>query len=196
MTLSYARTLRDSIEEHAAQNNLQIRVAMTRDSDQNPTGQERANMARDLGADIFQSFHFNAANGNARGSESLIRGTSNVNEDEDEALGRRVLDAVLEALGEYDPDGISDRSVKNYAWSASQGQNVPSAWAVLSDGSYANVNGYHPVRGNILEVEFIDVEAVDELLNTGDDAAAIRAAVAEDVRDAIIEDLNHQPSVE
>ncbi|MCG8599527.1 MAG: N-acetylmuramoyl-L-alanine amidase, partial [Verrucomicrobiales bacterium] len=192
MTLQYGRALRDSLEEYAEENDLQIRVAMTRDSDVNYSGQERANIARDLGADIFQSFHFNAANGTARGSESLIRGTSNVNEDEDEALGRRVLDGVLEALGEYDEDGINDRGVKNYAWSASQGANVPSSWSVLADPSYSNVADYHPVRGNILEVEFIDVEAVDDLLN-GEDAEAIRTSVGEDVRDAIIEDINHQP---
>ncbi|MES2995410.1 MAG: N-acetylmuramoyl-L-alanine amidase [Verrucomicrobiota bacterium] len=80
MTLEYGRALRDSIETYAAENHLQIRVRMTRDSDINYSGEERANMARDAGADVFHSFHFNAANGAARGSEALIRGVDNVNE--------------------------------------------------------------------------------------------------------------------
>ena len=109
MTLEYARALRDSIEAHAEQNDLQIRVRMTRDEDINLSGQRRANMARDVGADIFHSFHFNATNGRARGSESLIRGVANVNEGEDEELGRRVLDGVLAAIRQHDAGGARDR---------------------------------------------------------------------------------------
>ena len=67
---------------------------------------------------------------------------------------------------------------------------------MLSDTSYANVANHHPVRGVISEVEFIDVQAVDELLNTGPNAANVRTSVADEVRDAIIEDINHQPRTE
>ncbi|MES2995409.1 MAG: hypothetical protein V4733_01205 [Verrucomicrobiota bacterium] len=83
--------------------------------------------------------------------------------------------------------------MKNYAWSESQQQNIPSSWAVLSDASYSNVANYRPIRGTILEVEFIDVQAVDVLLNTGANAANVKTAVATQVRNAIILDINRQP---
>jgi len=193
MTLDYALELRNSINDYSEENGVLINVWMTRDADVNPTGAERANLARDRGADILHSFHFNAANGSARGTETLIRGSANVNEDEDRAFGQRVLDGILAGIRQYDNDGASDRGVKNYAWSPSLQQNVPSVWAVLSDTAYANVANYHPIRGIIAEVEFIDVPAVDQLLNTGVNAAAIRTAIVNEIRDAIIEDINQQP---
>jgi N-acetylmuramoyl-L-alanine amidase len=193
MTLDYARELRDSINDYSEENGLLINVLMTRDADVNPTGVQRASIARDRGADIFHSFHFNATNGSARGTETLIRGVANVNEDEDRDFGQRVLDGILAGIRQYDEDGAADRGVKNYAWSASQQQNVPSVWAVLSDTTYSNISSYHPIRGIIAEVEFIDVPAVDQLLNTGVNASAIRTSIADEIRDAIIEDIKNQP---
>lgn len=195
MALSYGLALRDTLRQHRQTNRLNLQVFTTRHNDQNLEGSVRANLARDKGADVFVSIHFNATNKQARGSEALIRGTDQVNgsEVEDERLGRRVLDGVLAGISQFD-NASSDRGVKNYAWSSTLNKNVPSSWAVLSDDSYANDDDYHPVRGTIAEIEFIDVPAVDALLNTGANAGAVKTAVVNGMKDSILNDLIQQPA--
>lgn len=193
MTLDYGLALRNAIISYAEENKVQMRVRMTREDDRNIPGRQRAAVASNLGADVFLSLHFNASNGVSRGSESLIRGVANVNEAEDQALGRRVLNGVLAGIRNFDAGGATDRGVKNFAWSRAQQRNVPSVWATLSDEAYANVETYRPIRGAISEVEFIDVPSVDILLNTGPEAAGVRDAIVNGLRQAIFEDINHQP---
>ena len=195
MALDYGLALRDTLRQHRQTNRLNLRVFTTRRDDRNREGWFRANVARDNGADVFVSIHFNATNKQARGSEALIRGTDQVNgsEVEDGRLGRCVLDGVLAGISQFD-NAFSDRGVKNYAWSSTLNKNVPSSWAVLSDDSYANDDDYHPVRGTIAEIEFIDVPAVDALLNTGGNAGAVKNAVVNGMRDGILNDLIQQPA--
>jgi hypothetical protein len=57
-----------------------------------------------------------------------------------------------------------------------------------------NTANYHPIRAALLETEFIDVAAVDQLLNTGPNAANVKQSVADGLRDAIIDDLKRQPA--
>ena len=67
--------------------------------------------------------------------------------------------------------------------------------SVLSDTNYAQPDDYyHPIRGTLAEVEFIDVPAVDALLNTGTNAGAVKTAIVNGMRDQIIEDLIQQPA--
>lgn len=195
MALGYGLALRDALRQYRQTNKLNLQVFTTRIIDENSRGDIRANWARDKGADVFVSIHFNATNKQARGSESLIRGTDQVNgsEVEDERLGRRVLDGVLAGISQFDK-ASNDRGVKNFAWSSALNKNVPSSWAVLSDDSYANEDDYHPVRGTIAEIEFIDVPAVDALLNTGANAGAVKTAVVNGMRDGILNDLIQQPA--
>jgi hypothetical protein len=57
-------------------------------------------------------------------------------------------------------------------------------------GSLGNTSGGH-CRACLLEVEFLDVTAVDVLLNTGPNATAVRSDIAKAVAGAIINDLEH-----
>ena len=59
---------------------------------------------------------------------------------------------------------------------------------VLNDISLGNTNGGN-CRACLLEVEFLDVSAVDKLLNTGPNAAAVRQSIAQAIAKAIIKDL-------
>jgi hypothetical protein len=65
-----------------------------------------------------------------------------------------------------------------------------------------NTSDYHPIRTSYIEVEFIDFGAntavqtddlVDILLNTGPNAAAVKTAVVNAIRDGILQDLRDQP---
>jgi hypothetical protein len=42
----------------------------------------------------------------------------------------------------------------------------------------------------LLEIEFIDVPAVDQLLNTGPDTRAVRQEIAAAIKDAIVTELS------
>ena len=141
----------------------------------------RANLARDVGADIFLSIHFNAYNYNVRGTEAHIDHTGNYNKDEDLALAKRVDKAVYKAIHEYD-NGAVDRGGKD-----ERGLDV------LSDFSFGNTSNYHPVRGALVEVEFIDVKSVDELLNTNANHVDVRSSITKALAESLIEDLQSNP---
>ena len=73
---------------------------------------------------------------------------------------------------------------------------------VASDVYNGNNTEYHPVRTAYVEAEFIDFgantadksdDAVDILLNTGPNAAAVKTAIANAMRDGILQDLRDQP---
>lgn len=196
MTLDYALCLQTRFAQGPATEGGLLRVVLTRQIDNfNPTGSARAIKARDFGADVLFSIHFNASiSHTARGSEVLVRGNSNVNETEDSQLGQRVLDAIMGITTIYDPANAHNRGVKNYAWSETLKRDIPSEWAVLSDNSYGNTATYHPIRGVIAEIEFIDIPSGDALLNTGSNAENVRRDLCSAVRDAVVRDIRVQPN--
>jgi N-acetylmuramoyl-L-alanine amidase len=63
-------------------------------------------------------------------------------------------------------------------------------FGILRDDSLGNTAGGH-CRACLLEVEFLDVAAVDVLLNTGPNATAVRSEIARAIAGAIIDDLEH-----
>jgi N-acetylmuramoyl-L-alanine amidase len=156
-----------------------IEVHLTRNSDTNLGLSDRAQVAESKNADVFLSIHFNGFNGSARGTETWILSAANgnVNEREDHELAQRLQAALLTAIQSFDPNA-RDRGVKN-------NQKL----GVLNDISLGNIRGEHNTRACLIEVEFIDNPAVDELLNTGADARAVRDAIAEAIAEAIIDDL-------
>ena len=60
--------------------------------------------------------------------------------------------------------------------------------------NYRNTSAYHPIRGTIAEIEFIDVPVVDALLITGPNATAIRTDLSNAIQNSIIRDILVQPS--
>ncbi|WP_407352143.1 N-acetylmuramoyl-L-alanine amidase [Luteimonas sp. R10] len=158
-----------------------LRIYLTRDDDTNVSGAGRANVGRDVGADVLLSIHFNGFNGIARGTETLVRRRSdNVNYDVDIALAQRVNDAVYSAILARD-EGAIDRGIKE------------RQLAALSDGELGNTEAHHPLRSALLEVEFIDNEAVDELLSINEGYEQVRQGIADAIANALVDDLRRNP---
>jgi N-acetylmuramoyl-L-alanine amidase len=160
-----------------------INVVLTRRTDINLGLAARAHVARDNNADIFLSIHFNGFDGRARGVATHVRrpGAGNVNLADDRALAQRIQDTVFNAIHRRDA-GTRDRGVR---------QEI--GLGVLSDPALGNTAASHPCRACLLEVEFIDVPAVDVLLNTGISAPLVRREIAKAISDGILADLAAHP---
>jgi N-acetylmuramoyl-L-alanine amidase len=134
-------------------------------------------MAKVHKADCLLSIHFNAFDKRARGVETLIRPqeSGNVNHADDKAFAQRIQRAVFDVIKAHDPKTVN-RGVKD------------QKLAVLNDVSLGNTEGGN-CRACLVEIEFIDVEAVDKLLNTNPNADAVRREIAEAIAGAIIEEM-------
>lgn len=174
MTLQMGSLVRSALLAGSTRN---IKVLMTRTTDINLGLSTRANVARDNGADVFLSIHYNGFDGVVRGTETLIRpsGNDQVNHGEDHALAARINNAILNIMPGPNR-GIKDQVL-----------------GVLRDSSLGNTAVFHTTRGALCEIDFIDVREVDELLNTGLNAATNRSLVADAIRGGIIDDLENQP---
>ncbi len=161
------------------------RVVMTRTGDTTVSLTNRPQVARDQGADIFLSIHFNSStNATASGTETLIRGNANVNTAEDTAYATRIQNAAVGATGNPRTPGV-----KNYAGAP----GILSTWAVLSDTHFANNANFHPIRGCIQEVEFITNPTIRATLTDPTAGPALRSAFATGVSAAIVTDIQTQP---
>lgn len=177
MTLQLGLLVKDALRSAAQNGGHNVNILMTRDGDTNLSLAARANFARDHSADRLLSIHFNGFNHRARGTETLIRGVKdgNVNHADDKKFAIRVQNAAIGALTNHDPGAI-DRGVKD------------QKLGVLNDRELGNTSGGH-CRACMIEVEFIDVPAVDALLNTGPNAATVRGELATAIANAILDDL-------
>ncbi len=151
---------------------------MTRSTDVNLGLAARANVARDQPADLLLSIHYNGFDARARGVETFVRPVANGNVDhaQDTAFAQKVQRRVFQAIKARDA-ATRDRGVKDLRL------------GVLDDVALGNTGGSHPCRACLLEIEFIDVSAVDQLLNTGPNAAAVRSEIADAISGAILEEL-------
>ena len=190
MALDYGLALRTSLKNKAKENKLNLRVLMTRETDENVAGANRAAKARDNGADLIFIIHFNASDAHtARGTLEVVRSAGNVNSAEDTQLANTVIDLMVPAIQQYDSAANKRFSVVNDT-------------SVASDANLGNTAAYHPIRAAYCEVEFVDFgantatltdDAVDILLNTGPNASPVRQATANAMRDGILLDLKAQP---
>lgn len=173
ITLRMAFLVRDAIAEAATLGNHDVKVILTRETDKNLGLDARAKVARTNKADVFLSIHCNASEKhNARGVETLISPQAvNTNFAADKAFAQRIQTAVLGALKTHDPN-TKDRKVKE------------QSLGVLRDGSLGS-----SARGCLVELEFIDVKAVDVLLNVGPNAPQVRSDIAKAISAAIIDEL-------
>lgn len=176
-----ALLLRDRLAALQSAQNLQLRLLTTRDTDVNLSLAARANVARDNGADVLLSIHFNGFNNSVRGTETHIDHTGNLNQAEDFAFSGRINDAVFAVIAAYDAAAV-DRGAKD-----ERGLDV------LSDPDLGNDANYHPVRASLVEIEFIDVSAVDDLLNTGTNHQQVRQAVVNAAADELLDEIRNVP---
>ncbi len=177
MTLQLGLLVKTALQTAAQNGGHAINVVMTRDTDKNLSLAARARVARAHHADRLLSIHFNGFNRQARGTETLIRGVAdgNVNHAADKKFATKIQNAAFGVLRAHDP-GAKDRGVKD------------QRLGVLNDVELGNTTGGH-CRACMIEVEFIDVAAVDALLNTGPNAATVRGELAQGIANAILDDL-------
>ena len=171
ITLRMGFLIREELKSASIAGGHNIKVILTREVDKNLGLTARANVAKENKADLFLSVHCNASEGhNARGVETLIRPVSagNTNHAEDKGFAQKIQTAVFKAIEAHDPN-TKDRKVKD------------QVLGVLKD-QHLGAN----TRACLLEIEFIDVKAVDQLLNIGPTSPEVRRDIAKAIAKAII----------
>lgn len=170
ITLRMAFLVREELAAIAAAKGHKLKVILTRESDVNLALAARAGVAKSNSADLFLCIHCNAFNGKARGTETLISPVSsgNTNHAADQAFAQLVQTAVFNAIKAHDASA-KDRKVKD------------QSLGVLRDASLGT-----KARGCLIEMEFIDVPEVDELLNIGPQAPQVRQDIARAMAGALI----------
>jgi N-acetylmuramoyl-L-alanine amidase len=178
LTLILANLVKAELQSAASAGGHTINIVMTRTGDVNLSLADRAHVARTNHADRFLSIHLNGFNKVTRGVETYVRrALDNVNLADDKRFAGNIQSAVFNAIKSADT-GTHDRGVKE------------EKFGVLNDVALGNTSGGH-CRACLLEVEFLDVPAVDVLLNTGPNATAVRGQIAKAISGAIINDLVH-----
>ena len=207
MTLDYGLALRDSLRAKRQQDKLNLRVFMTREIDENKSGEDRGHKARDNGADVLFVLHFNSDDDSgttahprvphrSRGTLEVYRTDSNVSPQEDTGLSSDLIDCMVAAMTPFDA-GANHRTRVAY------GGNGVGGPAVSSDVYNGNTATYHPIRTAYIEGDFIDFgantaadhtdDAVDILLNTGPNAPTVKTAITDAIRDGILQNIRDQP---
>ena len=172
ITLRFAFLIRDALQEIAQLGGHDIKIILTRETDINLGLSARAAIGKSKKADIFLSIHCNGFNGTVRGTETLISPKAiNSNHALDKALATRVQKAALNAIKAHDSNA-KDRKVKD------------QKLGILNEASLGK-----KARGCLLEIEFIDVPAVDSLLNIGPNSPQIRADVSKAIAIALLDDI-------
>jgi N-acetylmuramoyl-L-alanine amidase len=178
LTLILANLVKAELQSAATAGGHTLKIVMTRTGDVNLSLADRAHVARTNHADRFLSIHLNGFNKVTRGVETYVRrAQDNVNLADDKRFAGNIQSAVFNAIKSADT-GTNDRGVKE------------EKFGVLNDAALGNTSGGH-CRACLVEVEFLDVPAVDVLLNTGPNATAVRGQIAKAISGAIINDLVH-----
>ncbi len=183
MTLELTQLIQQALSKLAMSQGHELKVFLTRSSDVNIGIQARANTARAKNADLFLSLHFNGFNKQANGTETYIRAQAgNVNYQADLQFATRIQNAIVNCLRIYRP-ATKDRGVKVDTLSGA------GRLGVLDDSSLGNTSGNTGCRACLVEVEFIDVKEVDDLLNRNANASTVRKDLALSIAKALIDAL-------
>jgi N-acetylmuramoyl-L-alanine amidase len=182
LTLDFCLILRDELLKQAAKANEQIKIVLTRTTDINLPGRERAAKAFEHKAKLFLCLHFNGSDKPAvRGTETFYRAAENgnLNLAADIAFATDIQNALFETMAALDP-GAKDRGTKPDT------KTGPGALGVLNDKALGNDRRRDMCKSAYIEAEFITNRAVNRLLVAGDDVIANRtklmAAVAKVLR--------------
>jgi N-acetylmuramoyl-L-alanine amidase len=194
-TLAYGLDLQDELRDALDERQPFHRVLITRSLDVRVELVDRPPIARDAGADVFVSVHFNSGASAARGTETFVERTEaesiatgdrvnnpgdNHNVEEDETLANSANTETFDAVAASDT-AASNRGVQH------------AGKYVTRDLYNGNLTGYCPLRSCLIEVEFISNAAALASLS-GANAGAIRSAFSENVASAIITDIEEQPN--
>jgi N-acetylmuramoyl-L-alanine amidase len=172
ITLRMGFLVRQALEEAALAGGHQLKIVLTRETDKNLGLADRARVAKKNNADLLLCIHCNAFNATTRGVETLISPQAiNTNFAADKAFAQRIQKAVFGTIKTHDPN-TKDRKVKE------------QKLGVLND-----VNLATKTRACLVELEFIDVAAVDQLLNIGPNSPQVRSDIAKAIAAAIVEEL-------
>jgi N-acetylmuramoyl-L-alanine amidase len=171
----------------------QARFFMTRgDNKSFPTINERPEMARDNGADVFISIHCNSAEAAVRGIESYFRAEENGSQwnlTEDCKLSRSTSSAVFAVL--------TDSVLRGQQGARPDTESQHGALGVLRGASAGNSEGYFPCRQTLVELEFLtNRNAFVELWGSGPDdqeGIATRTLIAAELATKIFTDITVQP---
>lgn len=199
MALDYGFELNQSLEKYAQAQRLNLKVMMTRDTDVSVNSRIRAGVAKDNGADQLFIIHFNAfIDDDPKPNRShTARGSLEVRQKPDlpQSLPNdmKFIDTVLNKMVP---------AMQAFDSKCSRRDHYNKDTTVATDEYMGNDAKYYPVRAGYCEVDFIDYgmhtpndptdDAIDILLNLGPTKEPIRRAIADAMRDGIIEDLrNH-----
>jgi N-acetylmuramoyl-L-alanine amidase len=180
--LDMAKRTRTAVLAKAVTLGKNVKVVLTRETDINKGLSSRANIARRKGAKFFLCIHFNGFDKETRGIETLIHPV-NVNKAEDRAFAQVIQDHVVAALNEIDP---ATRDFPHYDRKVKEQQ-----LGVLNDIALGNTESSHPCRACLVEIEFMDVTAVEKLFRLEGPAATVKktALNRQRVADALAEAL-------
>ncbi len=170
ITLRMAFLVREQLALIAAAGGHNLTIILTREKDENLGLAARANIGKKSKADLFLCIHCNAFNGKARGTETLISpvASGNTNHAADKAFAQLIQTAVFKTIQTHDSKAV-DRGVKD------------QKLGVLRDSDLGT-----KARGCMVELEFIDVKAVDQLLNIGPNSPQVRHDIAKAIAEALI----------
>ena len=189
MTLTYGLRLREELVRKFAAEERGLQVKMTRFADNFVELGDRAPYAKDYGADVFVSIHFNSSaprdDGTyPRGTETFAQSEpGNVNLAEDRALAGAVNATTLAAVTASDA-GAVDRGVKT------------ANFAVVKDGENSNGNATdrYLVKACLVEVEFLSNEtAMGSVRLPGGTGTAIMDAFSMGGANDIFSNILNQP---
>jgi N-acetylmuramoyl-L-alanine amidase len=178
-TLDIAKRTRAAVLSKAVALGKNVNVILTRETDSNKGLNARANVAKDKGAKLFLSIHFNGFNTVVRGVETWIDSLDNVNKVQNRAFAQVVQDRLLAALNEIDP---TTRNLPHY-----DRQVKEQKLAVLRDLALGNTVSSRPCHACLVEVEFMDVPAVEQLFRlNAPQTARHRQQVADALANALL----------
>jgi N-acetylmuramoyl-L-alanine amidase len=184
LTLDFCLTLRDELLRQAAGSGETVNVVLTRTSDVNLSGADRAGKAFTNRAKLFLCLHFNGLrDASVRGTETFFRApeNTNLNLQDDIAFATDVHEALFNAFKSLDARS-KDRGLKPDT------QSEPGSLGVMNDHALGNdrVPADKMCRSAYIEAEFITNAAVDRLIVSGPEAVPNRtklmAAVAKAIR--------------